>query len=67
MKKEYSELLNVLRQGNPAMLCTRKTVDGQTIKWVLSNPGDPAEKEADFMEYYKPEERLIILCCDGGG
>ena len=64
MKKEYSELLNVLRQGNPAMLCTRKTVDGQTIKWVLSNPGDPAEKEADFMEYYKPEERLIIL---GGG
>ena len=61
MKKEYSELLNVLRQGNPAMLCTRKTVDGQTIKWVLSNPGDPAEKEADFMEYYKPEERLIIL------
>ena len=64
MKKEYSELLNVLRQGNPAMLCTRKAVDGQTIKWVLSNPGDPAEKEADFMEYYKPEERLIIL---GGG
>lgn len=64
MKEAYSRLLNVLKQGNPAVLCTRKTGNGRTIKWVLSRPGDPAEKEADFMEYYKPEERLIIL---GGG
>lgn len=64
MKKEYSRLLNVLKQGNPAVLCTRKTADGRTVKWVLSETGDPSEKEADFVEYYKPEERLIIL---GGG
>ena len=64
MKKEYSRLLNVLKQGNPAVLCTRKTADGRTVKWVLSEAGDPSEKEADFVEYYKPEERLIIL---GGG
>ena len=64
MKKEYSRLLNVLKQGNPAVLCTRKTADGRTVKWVLSETGDPSEKEADFVEDYKPEERLIIL---GGG
>lgn len=64
MKKEYSRLLNVLKQGNPAVLCTRKTTDGRTVKWVLSETGDSSEKEADFVEYYKPEERLIIL---GGG
>lgn len=64
MKKEYSRLLNVLKQGNPAVLCTRKTADGRTVKWVLSETGDPSEKEVDFVEYYKPEERLIIL---GGG
>ena len=56
--------MNVLKQGNPAVLCTRKTADGRTVKWVLSETGDPSEKEADFVEYYKPEERLIIL---GGG
>lgn len=64
MKKEYSRLLNVLKQGNPAVLCTRKTADGRTVKWLFSGTDDPSEKEADFVEYYKPEERLIIL---GGG
>lgn len=64
MQNVYSDLLSILRSGQPATLYTRKTGDGRVEKWVESGNAGSAEKNADFQEYYMPEERLIIL---GGG
>ncbi|MDY4922492.1 XdhC/CoxI family protein [Frisingicoccus sp.] len=64
MKEIYSELMNVLKEGCPAALCTKLLPDGKSEKWVDRHP-ETASDEADICrENYLPEERLIIL---GGG
>ncbi len=64
MQNVYSELMSILRSGQPATLYTRKTGDDRAEKWAASGKDDLSGKNADFQEYYMPEERLIIL---GGG
>lgn len=61
MKNIYSELLASLKKGCPICLDTKVFPDGSVTKMLTEMS---VGKEADYREYYYPEERLIIL---GGG
>lgn len=57
----YSKLLDKLKNGHPAGLCTKILASGEAEKEIVSFSGRVSE---GYLEYYYPEERLIIL---GGG
>ena len=40
MQNVYSELMSILRSGQPATLYTRKTGDDRVEKWVVSEKDD---------------------------
>lgn len=61
MKNIYLELLASLKKGCPICLDTKVFPDGSATKVLAEMSGG---NEADYREYYYPEERLVIL---GGG